>query len=490
MARQSSGALPHNLDAERALLGTILVDNETLYEVGGLLVKGDFYEPGNGEIFTVLKDHIEAGRVATAVTILHDITQDADIGGMTASEYLALLTRSSVPRVAAVELARGIKDNAMRRRVIEAAEQMINEARYAPVTVAAETIRDKYDAAFSSLFATTEDLGIRKLHEFGTALVDQAAAAYEKDTDVGLAVGLKGVQDLTGPLLPASVYVLAGPPGSGKSALGQQIGEYVSATPRQSRGPKDTACPVSLMNSAEMPGTQVAGRALTAETGITSLKIRTARLAQREIEQLIEANERIRDIPFYVDGKKNPSVASIRSKALRLKRLVGLDLLIIDHLLYLAPPVRGMLTVEAIAPNMQEIKALADDLKVPVVVLAQLKGSFNAGPVRRPMVSDLWNDSAVEQNADVIFFAHRPEYLHGRREPDKGAKDYPDWQAAMELWKGRAEIVLGKNRDGAGFGVSQMFFDAPRMRFSDNLTGTTMRFDEPAEFDFQPPGKA
>lgn len=459
MARQPN--TPQNLEAERALLGAIFLHNDTLFDVSGIVVKGDFFEPANGEIFSILKDHIEAGRTATPVTILHDMSQDADIGGIAASAYLNKLFSEGVPREVAIDLAKGIRDTSIRRRIIAAAEEMANEARHAPVSVRAEDIRDKYDTAFAGLFATTEDIGVQPISHFSEALIDKIQTAMQAERSIGLEVGLKCVRDLTGPLLPGLVYVAGGPPGSGKSALAQQLAEYQA----------ERLGAHVFFASAEMPGVQVAGRALAARSDIAAGRMARATLDDAESDKLMEAHDKLKAMPLFIDQRKNPSVASIRAKALRLKRLKGLDAVYIDHLLYLSPPSRGMSAVEAIMPNMQEIKGMADALAVPVIVLAQLKGSFPGPNVRRPKVDDLWNTSAVEQNADVIIFAHRPEHLLGQREPDKGdEKARSEWEIEIDKWKGRAEIILAKNRDDRGQGVASCFFRKRTMRFSDNDT--------------------
>lgn len=480
MARQRQ--LPQNLDAERQLLGAILAANDALYDIGSILVKGDFYEPANGEIFAILKDHIEAGRTATPVTILHDMSQNADIGGITASEYLTRLYHEGAPRALTKELALGIRDLALRRRIIEAGEQMINEAFFTGVSVKGETIRDKYDAAFSALFATTGDIGIRSLYEYGHGLVDQMAIAYRDDQSLGLQLGLKGVQDLTGPLLADTLVILAGAPGSGKSALAQQVGEYVAALPD-----KDGAPRVVLMFSAEMGGVQVAGRAVSAATGISASRLRRGNVNEVEFDNVIAELRKREGLKFLIDAHKSPSANSIRAKAHRIKRLLGrLDLVIVDHLRYMEPPQRGMSDIDAAKPNMQALKAMSGDLAVPVIAIAQLKGTFNAGPVRRPVLGDLWNDAVIEQNADIVAFVHRPEYMLGRREPTPGTDDYTEWQNNMAKWHGVAEIILGKNRDDAGFGVRTMYFNGPTMRFDDNEARRHFANDGPTLLDYQP----
>ena len=128
-----------------------------------------------------------------------------------------------------------------------------------------------------------------------------------------------------------------------------------------------------------------------------------------------------------------------------------------------------MRPIDAIEPNLQGLKRLARDLGIPVVALVQLKGSINEDVVRRPNVADLWNGPAVERNADVLMFVHRPEYMLRRREPEEGSKEHADWAAKVASWEGKAEFILGKRRGGVGWGSRTAGFDAARYRFHDNL---------------------
>ena len=164
-------ALPHNLETERGLLGSIFLSNDVYFDVMETVTKADFFEPANGEIFNLMADQIGAGRSVTPLTLLADVSQDRDIGGIHASEYLRRLQEQGAPLRLAVDLARTIADLALTRRMIVVANELIHEARNKPVSILATALREKYDVAFGALFSTGRDLGIRHIADEGDNVI-------------------------------------------------------------------------------------------------------------------------------------------------------------------------------------------------------------------------------------------------------------------------------------------------------------------------------
>lgn len=463
--------LPHNIDAERALLGSLFTHNEWFFDVAEIVTAADFFEPGHGEIFKLMQDMIGADRAATPITMLADMSQDRDIGGIRASEYLRSLYEEGVPGGLdqVKEIARAVYDNALARRMISAARGMIDDVMNRPTSMGAAYLREKYDAEFGALFPSTRDLGIRHIAEFGDEVIDRTEKALQSDTEIGMNIGLKQVQDLMGALVGARLYSIAGGAGSGKSALAQQILEYVT---RAGSGKK------ALWIQAEMQGEEVAARSISAATGITGANIERAMLNAAEVEQMIVANRALARTGVYVDQASRPTVERIRAKALRMKRGNGLDVLCVDHLLYMGKPNDRMSDIEAIPHNMSGLKAIAKDLDIPVMILMPLKSSYMEGDLRRPRMSDLTHPAAIDQNSDVILFIHRPEYILGRNgaAPGKDAE-----HAALKLqWEGKAEALLMKRRGGESTGARELGFSGKRVRFSDNVPSLMKDQDQPA----------
>lgn len=463
MINRRTGAPPQNIEAEKALLGAIFVKNDLLFEVVDIVAAADFFEPYHGELFKLMRDLIEARHVVTPVTILSDISQDAEVsGGMPASRYLAELSDNAPPALAEVakSLAVTIKDNAMKRRIIDAAGEIMEACYSAPASVPFDELRSKLDNSVMSLYLGVGDLGIQHVATVGDRLIDRAQKARKI---VGLEVGLKSVADLIGPLMPGRVYSILGASGAGKSVVAQQIGRFVA---RPIAG--EPLRPV-LYEQIEMDEEEMTQRALSSATGISGERIESAVLDIPDLEKLVDANEAQRPSGFHIDALTAPTVARIEARAVRMMRLHGLSLLIIDQLHYIEKPERRMSDAEAIGPNMRAIKLMAKRLDIPVIVLAPLKSTFHEGPVRRPEIRDLFNPGAMDANSDVMLFIHSPEYMLRRREPPEGSKDKPDWAVQIERWRGKVEFILGKRRGGEGFGSREAYFDRPRLTIADNM---------------------
>lgn len=459
--------LPQNVRAERALLGVLLSDNDALFAIGDL-PSTDFSESYNGELYLLIRDQIEAGRTASAATIMHD-AQDAVIwGDMKASDYLFMLEREAPPSRMAPELARVIRDTALRSRVIQTAEEIAKRARDAPVSVPADELRSEIDEAMQGLFPTIGDMGIRKSADVG----DEILRGLRENTGTthGLNVGLARVQDLTGPLLPGKLYMVAAASGGGKSALIVQMARYMAKTGH-----------TSLIFSMEMDAEEFVGRILASQTGIEAPMIEQSAINPSEYQLLADAVEDDRTANLYIDETSEPTMSLIRGRALRKKRLGGLDALFVDHIHYVKKPDRKMSEDEALNHNLRLAKATARDLHIPVVCACHFTSSslrfMEAWPHPRPKKGDILFSGTVDRHADVIVMLHRPEYFLLRAEPEEDAKHRHEWAIRKENEKGTAELILGKRRGGKGYGIRKLYFDEKRVAFSDQKPKETVQDD-------------
>lgn len=461
--------LPHNLEAERAILGIAIAQNSALFDASHLVSKADFFEPWHGELWSLLRDMIETGREATPATLLHDMTQDTDIGGISAGDYLRQLQADAPHHSTIKTFARTVKDLAMRRRFIEVAKLHLDEAYSAPATTTAQEIEGRYHAAASTLFATVQEAGLQPIEDVSRAVLTTAQKALQGQRRLGLSTGLKQLDDLIGPLLGGRLYSLTGPSGSGKTALAWQIARYVAeqqmALPEEERGSV-------LVNTIEMDGEELVTRDLTGLTGISGEKIERADMSEGEFEQVVyAAQDHQYKLPLFLDSSKHPTVGSIRGKAMRLKRLKGLKLLVIDHLRYLAPTGRPKDVFEQQHYDLQALNAIGDDLDIPVLLLCQLKSSYAADlkfpNLREPNIGDIFNGAVIEQESDVVMIVHREEYMLARMEPPISDAKHGDWITRMQAARGRAKLLLNKRRGGHGYGSRIVGFNGPTQRFSD-----------------------
>jgi len=459
-------ALPQNTEAERSLLGMVMERNDLLFEVVHIVAKSDFYEPANGEIYTLMRDMIETSREAKPITLLHDLSQNADIGGITTSEYLNRMLNEAPaglgdPVYVARTLARTVRDLAMRRRFIAITTSHLDEAYSAPATISAADIEARYSAEISGLFTTVKEAGMVPIGDLEDGVVNEVQASLRGDTRRGLSSGLRAFDELNGALLPGRLISIAGASGSGKTALAWQIARYV--------GQEQTV----LFNSIEMDGSELATREMSAETGISSERIDRADLSNDEFYALDGTVKKHRSLKLYVDSSKTPTVGTIRGRAMRLKRLKGLSLLVIDHLRYIKHPDRRLDIFEAMHDNLQLLNAVADDLGIPILLICQLKASYGAdlkvgASIREPNVGDIFNGAVVEQESDNLNILHREEYMLARRKPTEQAA-LLEWDNRMHSVRGKAKLLLNKRRSGPGFGERTVGFHASSQRFSDEI---------------------
>lgn len=451
--------LPQNLDAERGLLGLIMERNDALFEASHLVTKADFIEPMHGELFTLLRDMIETGREAKPATVLHDLSQNADIGGVTTSDYLAMLLRDAPDPSMARTFARTIRDLAMRRRLIAVAQQHLDEAYSAPATITAQEIEARYSAASSQLFTTTQEQGMFPLGDLSMNVLKATQTALQGDRQRGLSTGIKAMDDLVGPLMGKRLYTISGASGSGKTALAWQVARHVA----------DVQGGNVLFVSIEMDGEELATRELTRQTGVAGERIERADLSIEDFERLVEAQAGLGKSRVLIDSAKAPTVGSIRGKAMRLKRMKGLALIVIDHLRYLKSSIKGADVFQQQHDDMQASNAMADDLDVPVIVLCQLKSSYGSEPkLREPNVGDIFNGAVIEQESDVLLLVHREEYMLARRKPAEGGS-IGEWATAMAKAKGRAQLLLNKRRGGQGYGTRTVGFIGATQTFTDEV---------------------
>lgn len=458
--------LPQNLDAERALLGIILENNDSLFEVSHILRREDFFEPWHAELYILLRDLIETGRNATPATVLHDLSQDRDIGGITVTEYLHSLERDAPHRSMAPSFAKTLRDLGMRRRLIDVASKHLQESYEAPATVSALEIESRYHAAASTLFSTVQEAGMQPLMDVGRQVVEETQTVWQGERRRGLFTGLKALDDLWGPLLPGRLHAIAGASGSGKTALAWQAARNVADTE-----------PVLFM-SLEMDGAELATRDLTFLSGIAGPRIESADLNVSEMEELVEAQRRQGASKLLIDSAKGQTVGHIRGKAMRLKRMRGLGLLVIDHWRYIKPATRTSDLFESMHDDLRAINAIADDLAVPVILLAQLKAAYGSEQkVREPNVGDIFNGAVLEQESDALLLVHRPEYMLARRKPT-GGEELGKWETQMSRERNKAYLLLNKRRGGQGYGTRTIGFVGETQRFTDDIPKPPDLLDE------------
>jgi replicative DNA helicase len=462
---------PSNLEAEQALLGAILVNNDAYYRVSDFLEAEHFIEDLHRRIYEVATSLIKAGKVATPIT-MKTFLGDQDLGGVTVSQYLARLAAEATTVINAEDYGRTIYDLAIRRSLINIGEDLVNTAFDAPVD---SSPRDQIEEAERRLYSIAEtgrtDGGFQRFSDALTAAIDMAAAAYKREGALsGVSTGLIDLDKSLGGLQPSDLIILAGRPAMGKTSLVTNIAFNIAkayrAEKQQDGSLKTVNGGIVGFFSLEMSAEQLATRIIAEQSGVPSYKIRRGDMREDDFYKITEAAREMQSIPFYIDQTGGISIAQLTARARRLKRQRGLDVLIVDYLQLLSGSAKkGENRVQELTEITTGLKALAKELAVPLIALSQLSRQVEARDDKRPQLADLRESGSIEQDADVVMFVYREEYYLKNKEPKPGTEEYFKWQTEMDQVHGKAEVIIGKQRHGPT-GTVQLAFQADITRFT------------------------
>src|SRR6266481_1427482 len=466
-------AAPHNIEAEQALLGAILVNNEALYRVSDFLEPQHFFQPIHRQIYDISRSLIRTGKLASPVTLKTFLPAEIDIAGLTLAQYLARLAAEATTIINAVDYGRTIYDLAIRRELINIGEDMVNVAFDAPVDFApADQIEDSERRLYELAEIGRYGGGFQKFETALTTAVDMAARAYQREGKLsGLATGLRDLDSKMGGLQPSDLIIVAGRPGMGKTALATNIAYNVA---RAWRGEVRADGHIDTVNggivgffSLEMSAEQLATRIIAERSGIPSSTIRRGGINERDFEKIKDVAIELQALPFYVDETGGLSISQLTARARRLKRQKGLDLLVVDYIQLLQGTGKRVDNrVQEVTEITTSLKALAKELNVPILALSQLSRQVESRDDKRPQLSDLRESGSIEQDADVVMFVFREEYYLSNKEPRPGTDEHTKWQVEMSLVHGKAEVIIGKQRHGPT-GTVELQFEASLTRFGD-----------------------
>ncbi|MGX7872193.1 replicative DNA helicase [Mesorhizobium sp. ORM6] len=465
---------PNNIEAEQALLGAILVNNDAFYRVSDFLKPSHFYEPLHRRIFEIAAELIRMGKVATPITLKTFLPADEKVGDMTVAQYVVRLAVEAVTVVNATDYGRAIYDLATRRALITVGEDMVNIAYDAPVDMSpSEQIEDAERRLFELAETGRYDGGFESFTDAVKTAVDMANAAYMRDGHLsGLATGMRDLDRRMGGLQSSDLIVLAGRPGMGKTSLATNIAFNVAEAyvPAQQADGSFKAANGGVVGffSLEMSSEQLATRIISEQTEISSSKIRRGEITEMDFEKLVACSQTMQKIPLFIDQTGGISIAQLSARARRLKRQRGLDLIVIDYIqLMQGSSARASQNrVQEITEITTGLKALAKELAVPIIALSQLSRQVESRDDKRPQLSDLRESGSIEQDADVVMFVYREEYYLKNREPKLGTEEYVKWENEMNEMRGKAEVIVAKQRHGPTGSVT-LAFHGEFTRFSD-----------------------
>lgn len=458
---------PHSIELEKSLLGTILMNNSALDSVQETLLPEHFYTEAHQYIYDSMLRLKERGKPVDGWILRRLFEMKKTLETVGGDKYLAELASCAMPKMVAADYAKQIFDYWRRRELIYAASETIEKAFSEDADSDASTYIEGLEQNLYNL--TEEGSGGGEAVHVGVALQESLALANEAfkadGNFVGVSTGIPSLDDLLGGLRPTNLYILAGRPSMGKTALAVNIAKAAGGTGG-----------VGLF-SLEMSREQLAQRLQSEETGIDSHQINLGRITLKDIESLTHATETLSECELYIDDTPAINTAQLRARARKMVRKYDIKVLIVDYLQLLEPPPTGNRNDSPVAKTTaisKALKTLAKELYIPVIALSQLSRAVEQRVPPRPMLSDLRESGSIEQDADVVMFIYRQAYYLARDKAERKANESEQAfaergykiDAMLEECMDKAEVIVAKQRHGP-IGNTNLQFDGARCQFSD-----------------------
>ena len=457
--------LPNNIEAEQAVIGSILVSNDIFDEISTIISSINFHDPMHQKIFEAIESLVYKGMLANPITLKNYFEDEKD--DLNVPEYLVKITKFSTSVRQAVEYSKIIYDMFVRRELIKISEQTIDSAKLNELETNGQTIIENserllFDLAEKGSFNSS----LVKFDEAMKQTIEMASAAYKNEEGiVGVPTGLRDLDDKLGGLHQSDLIIIAGRPSMGKTSLATNIA-FNAAQKLQDNGKKSSIAFFSL----EMSSEQLSTRIISEQARISSNDIRRGRISDEQFDKFLETSKNISELPLYIDETPAISIAAMSNRARRIKRLFGLDMIVVDYIQLM----RGTTfnkdgRVQEISQITQGLKAIAKELAVPVVALSQLSRQVEQRDDHKPQLSDLRESGSIEQDADVVMFVYREGYYLSRKEPREATVEHAEWQAKMNEVAHLAQIIIGKQRHGP-IGNITLEFEERFTKFKDTQT--------------------
>ncbi|HLA34891.1 MAG TPA: replicative DNA helicase [Rhodocyclaceae bacterium] len=417
---------PHSIEAEQSLIGGLLIDNSAWDRIGDVVRETDFYRDDHRRIFRHIGKLCQLARPADVVTVFESIEQSNEIDQTGGLSYLAEIANSTPSAANIRRYAEIVRERAILRQLVTVGDEIAGNA----LNPAGRDVKQLLDDAERRIFEIAEagnrnSQGFVAIQPLLGAVVERMEELLARDSQsdiTGVPTGFIDLDKMTSGLQPSDMIVVAGRPAMGKTAFALNIAEHVGVELRQ---------PVAIF-SLEMSGPQLATRFLSSVARIDQSKLRTGRLTDDEWDRMTVALGKLHEAPIYIDETGAINSTDLRARARRLHRQCGkLGLIVIDYLQLMTSPREGENRATEISEISRSIKALAKELHVPIIALSQLSRKVEERTDKRPLMSDLRESGAIEQDADIIMMMYREEYYK---------PDTPD--------KGTAEAIIGKHRNG------------------------------------------
>ena len=413
------------------------------------------------KIFMAIEKLIYGGMLANPITLKNYFENEKD--ELNVPDYLVKITKFSTSSRQAIEYSKLIYDLYVKRELIKISENIIDTAKLNDLDNDGKSIIENFE---KSLFDLAEkgsfSSSLVKFDEAMKMTIEMASSAYKNEEGiVGVPTGLTDLDYRLGGLHKSDLLIIAGRPSMGKTALATNIA-FNAAKKIQNDGRKSTIAFFSL----EMSSEQLSTRILAEQSRIKSNDIRTGKISEEQFDKFIETSKNISELPLYIDETPAISIAALSNRARRIKRLYGLDMVVVDYIQLMKASNFREGRVQEISEITQGLKALAKELSVPVLALSQLSRAVEHRDDKKPQLSDLRESGSIEQDADVVMFVYREAYYLQGKEPRPATVEHAEWQAKMNDISHLAEIIIGKQRHGPTGNV-MLEFEAMFTKFKD-----------------------
>ena len=411
--KSDENKLPSNLEAEQALIGSILVNNDIIDEISNIVNSGKFFDPAHRKIYEVIENLNNKGMIANPITLKNHFENDEGLSEVGGVDYLIKLTRFSSSNRQAIDYAKVIHEMYVRRELISIADNISEDSREEEADKSGENI---IEDAEQSLYQLAERGNFSQSYmKFNKALdqtIEMATLAMKSDRGVvGVPTGLTDLDEKLGGLHKSDLVIIAGRPSMGKTALATNIAYYAAKKIHENNEKTSIA-----FFSLEMSSEQLSTRILSEQARIQSNDIRRGKATEEQLNKYIEISRDIYELPLYIDETPAITISSLSNRARRLKRLFGLNMIVVDYIqLMRTNSKKNEGRVQEISEITQGLKALAKELNVPVLALSQLSRAVEQRDDKVPQLSDLRESGSIEQDADVVLFVYREQYYLERK---------------------------------------------------------------------------
>ena len=447
IVENSQKQMPCNIEAEKAVIGSILVSNDIYDEISPIIDAQKFFDPIHIKIFEIIENLISKGLLANPITLKNHFDNNEGLKELGGQEYLIKITKFSTSGKQAIDYANIVHEMHVRRELIKISESVLDQA--SDSGEMSKSGEEMIQNAEKSLFDLAERGHFNQsFMKFESALkqtIEMAKNAYQNEEGiVGVPTGLTDLDSRLGGMHKQDLIIIAGRPSMGKTALATNIA-FHAAKNIEKKATKSTVAFFSL----EMSSEQLSTRILSEQSRIRSNDIRRGKVSETEFDKFIETSKNIFELPLYIDETPAITVAAISNRSRRIKRLFGLELIIVDYIqLMRSSGSKEYNRVQEISEITQGLKALAKELDVPVLALSQLSRAVEQRDDKKPQLADLRESGSIEQDADVVMFVFREAYYLERKEPTLGSIEHAEWRQKMDEISSLAEIMISKQRHG------------------------------------------